>query len=133
MAAKKKRFSKKELNFYQEKLFNLRDEIYTQMQDLSEETLRKSQKEMSGDFSGYSIHMADVATDNYDREFNLGLVSNERKVLLEIDEALNRIKDSSYGICLKCEEHIDEARLNAIPYARYCKACKEKLEKEERT
>ncbi len=122
--------TKKELNLYKEKLLNLRDDIFSQMQDLSQETLMKSQKDLSGDISGYSLHMADVASDNYEREFNLGLVSNERKIIMEIEEALKRIEDKTYGICLMCEKPIAKKRLEAIPYTRYCKRCQEKLEKE---
>ncbi|MCD6227945.1 MAG: TraR/DksA C4-type zinc finger protein [Candidatus Omnitrophica bacterium] len=132
MRSKKQRFTKKELKVYQEKLFSLRDEIFSQMKDLSQDTLMKSQKDISGDISGYSIHMADVASDNYEREFNLGLVSNERKLLMEIDEALKRIEENNFGVCLYCNKPIAKKRLKAIPYARCCKKCQEKLEKEER-
>jgi RNA polymerase-binding protein DksA len=128
----RKRFTKKDLDMYKEKLLNLRDDIFSQMKDLSEETLMKSQKDISGDISGYSIHMADVASDHYEREFNLGLVSNERRTLMEIDEALKRIEEKTYGLCLMCEKPIAKRRLNAIPYASCCKKCQEKLEKEER-
>ncbi|RKY41019.1 MAG: TraR/DksA family transcriptional regulator [Candidatus Omnitrophota bacterium] len=126
----KKKLTKKELNYYKEKLLNLREEIFAQMQDLSQETLRRSQKDISGDISGYSLHMADVASDNYEREFSLSLVSNERKIIMEIEEALKRIEDKKYGVCLMCEKNIAKRRLEVIPYARYCKRCQEKLEKE---
>jgi len=132
MKVRKQKFTKKELKAYQEKLFSLRDEIFSQMRDLSQDTLMKSQKDISGDISGYSIHMADVASDNYEREFNLGLVSNERRLLIEIDEALKRIEENKFGICLYCNKPIAKKRLNAIPYTRYCKKCQEKLEKEGR-
>jgi RNA polymerase-binding transcription factor DksA len=95
----KKSFTKKELKIYKEKLLNLKDDILNQIRDISQNTLMKSQKDLSGDISGYTLHMADVASDNYERDFNLGIVSGEREVLLEIDEALKRIEDKSYGIC----------------------------------
>lgn len=84
---------------------------------------------MSGDISGYGIHLADVATDNYERDFNLSLVSNERKTVMNIDAALKRINDKTYGICELCKKNIGKNRLDAIPHARYCRKCKEKLEK----
>jgi RNA polymerase-binding transcription factor DksA len=90
----------------------------------------KSQKDISGDISGYTLHIADVATDNYDRDFNLGLVSDERVILFEIEEALKRIEDKTYGICKLCEKPITKIRLSAIPYVKYCKKCQEKQEKE---
>lgn len=126
----KKRFAKKELDFYKEKLFNFKDDVLTQIRDISKETLMKSQKDMSGDISGYGIHLADVATDNYERDFNLSLVSSERRVVLDIDAALKRIEDKTYGICELCKKFIAKNRLNAIPHAKYCRKCKEKAEKE---
>lgn len=128
----KKRFAKKELDFYKEKLFNFKDDVLAQIRDISKDTLMKSQKEMSGDISGYGIHLADVATDNYERDFNLGLVSNERIIVLDIDAALRRIEDKTYGICDTCKKSIAKNRLNAIPHAKYCRKCKEKVEKEEK-
>ena len=127
---KLRRFSKKDLEIHKEKLLNLKDDVLKQIREISEDTFMKSQKDMSGDISGYSIHIADVATDNYERDFNLNLVSNERKIIMDIDEALKRIEDSSYGICLMCNGAISKSRFKAIPYAKYCKKCKEKLEKE---
>ena len=126
----KKNFSKKELNEYKEKLFNLKDDVLNQIRDISKDTLMKTQKDISGDISGYSLHMADVATDNYERDFNIGIVSNEKKMVVEIEEALKRIEDKTYGICEECDKPILKDRLEAIPYAKFCKKCKENLEKE---
>lgn len=126
----KKRFSKKDLDSYKEKLFNLKDDVLAQIRDISQDTLMKSQKDMSGDFSGYGIHMADVATDNYERDFNLKLVSSERDIVVEIDQAIKRIEEKTYGICNMCKKDIKISRLNALPHAEYCRKCKEKKEKE---
>jgi len=126
----KKRFVKKDLDIYKEKLFDLKDDTLSQIRDISKDTLMKSQKEMSGDISGYGIHLADVATDNYERDFNLSLVSSERRIVMDIDAALSRIEDKTYGICEKCKKDIVKTRLNALPHARYCYKCKKKLEKE---
>jgi len=126
----KKRFAKKELDYYKEKLFNFKDDVLTQIRDISKDTLMKSQKDMSGDISGYGIHLADVATDNYERDFNLSLVSSERRIVLDIDAALKRIEDKTYGICALCKKFIAKNRLSAIPHAKYCRKCKEKVEKE---
>lgn len=82
----------------------------------------------SRDVSGHVLHMADVATDMYDKEFNLGLASNEREVLHKIELALKRIDDDSYGICSGCTKPIKPARLKAIPYVETCLPCQEKLE-----
>lgn len=124
----KKKFNKSGLKVYKEKLINLKEDFLEQIKDISEDTLMKSQKDISGDMSGYGLHIADVATDNYEREFNLGLVSDERKIVLDIEEALKRIEEQSYGICFECHKPIAKTRLNAIPYAKCCRKCQEKLE-----
>ena len=132
-AAKKpkiKRLSAKELDLFKKSILKFRSELIEQIRDISENTLMKSQKDISGDISGYSLHMADMASDNYERDFNLNLVSSERKVLLEIEDALKRIDDKTYGVCSSCGKFISKSRLKAIPYARYCTKCKNKLEQE---
>lgn len=126
----KRKFVKKDLNVYREKLLSLKDSLLEQMKDIADTTLMKTQKDISGDMSGYSLHIADVATDNYEREFNLGIVSDEREIILEIEDAVKRIEEKKYGDCLSCKKPIAKIRLNAIPYAKYCKKCKEQLEKE---
>jgi len=80
--------------------------------------------------SGYGLHMADVASDNYERDFNLGIVSKERRIVMDIDAALKRIDEGTYGVCQMCGKPITKSRLKAIPYARYSKKCQEKMEKE---
>jgi DnaK suppressor protein len=70
-----------------------------------------------------------VASDNYDREFSLGLASNERKFLNELDEALNRIEDGTFGICDDCKGQITKIRLKAVPSAKLCIKCQQKKEK----
>jgi DnaK suppressor protein len=73
--------------------------------------------------------MADVATDTYDREFSLGLASDERKVIYELDDALKKIEEDSYGICEECKKLIAKNRLKAVPHARLCVKCQQKKEK----
>lgn len=130
-AKKQKRFLKKDLDAYREKLLNLKDDLMKQIQEISDESLRKSQQEASGDITAYSLHLADRASDSYERDFNLGLVSSERRIVMEIDEALKRIDDGKYGYCQMCNKPIAKRRLKAIPYARYGTKCQEKIEKEQ--
>jgi RNA polymerase-binding transcription factor DksA len=65
-------------------------------------------------------HMADLGTDNWEQEFNLGLMENQRQDLREIDDALERIANGTYGICLGTGKPITKARLRAKPWAKYC-------------
>jgi len=123
-------FSAKELSDFKDKLMNAREDIMAQIREISDETLMKSQKDLSGDMSGYGLHMADVATDNFERELNMGLVSDDREVALEIDEAMKRIQEKTYGCCEACSKAISKTRLTAIPYTRHCKVCQEAKEHE---
>jgi len=128
----KNKLSKKELDEYKKQLNKRKTEILDSIDHASEETIKKSQKDAAGDISGYTFHMADVATDTYDREFSLGIVSNERQALYELGDALKRIEDGTYGICEDCKEPIAKTRLKAVPSARLCLACQEKREKKGR-
>ena len=125
----KKKFSKKDLVYFKKLILKRKEEIVEQINHISEDTLKKSQKDAAGDISGYTYHMADIATDTYDREFSLGLASNERKLIYEIDDAVKKIEDGTYGICEGCKNLITKTRLKAIPYARLCLKCQEKTEK----
>jgi RNA polymerase-binding protein DksA len=125
----KKKFTKKELLGFKKLILKRKDEVNEEIKHISEDTLKKSQKDASGDISGYTYHMADVATDNYDREFSLGLASNDRKFLYELEDALKRIDEGIYGICQDCKCFIAKTRLKAIPQARLCVKCQKKREK----
>ena len=125
----KKKFSKSDLKDFKKIVLKKKEEILNDLKHISDDTLRKSQKEASGDISGYTYHMADVATDNYDREFSLGLASNERKSLYELDDAIKRIEEGTFGICDDCKSSITKIRLKAVPSARLCIKCQQKREK----
>lgn len=125
----KKKFTKKELLEFKKIILKRKEEVNDEIKHISEDTLKKSQKDASGDISGYTYHMADVATDNYDREFSLSLASNDRKFLYELEDALKRVEDGSYGICQECKSFIAKTRLKAVPQARLCVKCQQKKEK----
>lgn len=120
---------KKQLKEYRMLLLKLKERLTEDIKHISEDTLKKSQKDASGDISGYTLHMADLATDAYDREFSLGLASCDRNVLLQIDDALKRIDEGSFGRCEKCKKPIAKVRLNALPFARLCLKCQRSQEK----
>ena len=101
------------------------EEILDNVVCMEEETLRKPRT----DLSNLPFHMADVGTDTFELENTLGLVDSERKLLVEIVDALGRIENDTYGICEGNNEPIPKARLEAIPWARYCVACASLSEK----
>ncbi len=84
---------------YYKLLIDLRHHVLVQLGEHTEETLMKSAKDDSGDLSGYGQHMADAGTDTFDRDFALSLVSSEQEALGEIEAAIKRVHDGTYGIC----------------------------------
>jgi len=123
------KFDKKELKFFKKLILKKKELILDEIKHISDDTLKKSQKDASGDISGYTYHMADIATDTYDREFSLSLASNERQELYELEDALKKIDDGTFGLCEECKTLISRTRLKALPYARLCLKCQEKKEK----
>jgi len=95
---------------------------------MKDETLSKSRQDASGDISAMPLHMADIGSENYEQEFRIGLVENEEEELREIDDALERIANATYGTCEGCGKPIAKSRLKAIPYARLCIACQREEE-----
>jgi RNA polymerase-binding protein DksA len=117
---KKPRLTADEVAYFKELLLDKRREIVGDVNEMADEALKKSRLDASGDLSSMPIHMADLGTDNYEQEFALGLMDSERKLLGEIDEALQRIEKKTYGICQGTDKPIAKARLEAQPWARYC-------------
>lgn len=119
--------NKLESGKYKKLLIKIREVITGDINHIAKENL-KSQKESSGDLSGYSFHMADMASDSYDRELSLNIAGEEQEVIYEIDDALKRIEEGKFGLCISCDKKIPQKRLNAVPYAKYCIQCKSKEE-----
>lgn len=92
----------------------------------------KSRKDSSGDLSTYTFHMADVGTDNFDKDMNLDLHGTEQEIMRQVDDALAKIKDGTYGQCETCGEDIPARRLSAIPYTQFCVKCQDKMEAEKK-
>jgi RNA polymerase-binding protein DksA len=113
------RLSAATIERFKQLLLQKRREIISNVNEMEDETLKKSRLDASGDLSSMPIHMADIGTDNYEQEFALGLMDSERKLLKEIDDALQRIEDKTYGICEGTGKPIPKARLEAQPWARY--------------
>ena len=124
-------FKKDDLQKIRKDLLEEKANILQEIISISEESLKKSAKDASGDLSGYSFHMADMATDLYDREFSLELAETERKGLYALDDAIKRIDEGTYGICDMCGCKISKSRLKVMPQAGYCIKCQEKTEKKE--
>lgn len=105
---------------FKELLLEKRREILKNVSEIADEALKQSRLDASGDLSSMPIHMADLGTDNYEQEFAIGLMDSERRLLREIDDALQRIEDGTYGTCEGTGKPIPKVRLEAQPWARYC-------------
>ena len=124
--------NKKDLKFFKELLLKKKLDLIKGIDHIASDALKTSQRDAAGDLSAYSLHMADMATDNYDREFSLSLADNEQKILNRINEALEKIEDNKFGLCELCEKVISKVRLKAVPYAELCVPCQEKQEKKKK-
>jgi len=113
---------KPEWQTYYECLLQLRDQLLNQMSGLA--------KESAQEMPGYSLHMADSGTDNFDRDFALSLLSSDQDAVYEIEEALKRIEKKTYGVCELTGKPIPKARLEAIPWTRFTVEAQAQLERE---
>lgn len=87
-------------------------------------------KESQAEMENYSLHMGDSGTDNFDRDFALSLLSSDQDAIYEIEEALKRIEQGTFGVCEHTGKNIPRARLDAIPWARYTVEAQAQLEKD---
>ena len=114
---------------YYKLLIDLRTHLTAGIELHSEETLKRSAKDDAGDLSSYGQHMADAGTDTFDRDFALSLVSSEQEALSEIEAAIKRIRDGSYGTCEITQKPIAKDRLLAVPFTRYSAEAQKNLER----
>jgi RNA polymerase-binding transcription factor DksA len=114
---------------YHKLLIDLRKHLTEGIERHSEETLKRSAKDDAGDLSSYGQHMADAGTDTFDRDFALSLVSNEQEALSEIEAAIKRIRDGTYGICEITSKPISKERLLAVPFTRYSADAQKQIER----
>ncbi len=111
------------------RLLERRRQLLEEVHNISTHSLSRSDDE-SGDLSTMPIHMADIGSDNYEKEFACDIIENEQEELREIDEALARLADGSFGVCTGCGKQISWQRLAALPFARVCIECKRQEEAE---
>jgi RNA polymerase-binding transcription factor DksA len=114
---------------YHRLLLDLRSHLTEEIERHSEETLKRSTKEDAGDLSAYGQHMADAGTDTFDRDFALSMVASEQEALSEIDAAIKRIHDGTYGVCEITQKPIAKERLLAVPFTRYSAEAQKDLER----
>ena len=119
---------KEEFAQFKKLLLSLREKLVGNVDSMQGEALKRSRQDASGDLSNVPIHMADVGTDNYERELMIELIENGEESLRNIDTALEKIEEGTFGICESCEKKINKERLKALPYASLCIDCKREEE-----
>ncbi len=106
---------------------------YQQLQDLRDRLLREcgeQSTEAAEPVESHSMDLADSATDEFNHDLALSLLANEQDALYEVEAALQRILNGTYGICEESRQTIAAARLRAVPWTRYTKAVEEQLEQQ---
>jgi RNA polymerase-binding protein DksA len=119
---RKSPFGKVELDHFRDLLLDRRARILKNVNSMEAEALKAADQDFSVD------HMADHGSDNFEQDFTLSLVESERRELFEIDQALGRLREGTYGICEGTGESIGRPRLEAIPYTRYSIEYQRRLE-----
>ena len=114
--------SKEQQKQFRQLLITERAKLAGEIKSIVQET-SKSPREASGDLYGYTMHMADMAADTYERELSMNIVSSEQEMLYQIDDALKRLDEGSYGVCQQCNQPITMSRLKAVPSASLCIGC----------
>ena len=110
------------------RLLELKDSLVDSMNGMAEDTIRSRAE--GSEASAFGMHTADAGSDAYDRDFALSLLSKEQDALYEIDEALKRLDSGTYGICEMCSKPIPQARLEALPFARFTIECQGEYERD---
>lgn len=111
---------KKRLDYYKKKLAARREELLR--------TIARTQQEGREADEDPTVDLADKAANSYTKEFLFGQTHNERSLLQLVDDALARIRENSFGDCVSCHQELQQKRLEAVPWTRYCITCQEKKE-----
>jgi RNA polymerase-binding transcription factor DksA len=118
------------LKMQKQRLMALRDTILDSMAGVAKDTLRSRPE--GSEASAFGMHQADAGSDAYDKDFALSLLSQEQDALYEVEEALKRVDNGTYGICEMSGKQIAHIRLEAMPFARFTVECQAELEKNKR-
>jgi RNA polymerase-binding transcription factor DksA len=125
--------TKAELQSCRRRLLDLKKRHGGILTDLEEDALRPCGADADGGLSEVPAHPADLAPAEYAEEVTLGLLETEAQILTEINDALARIEQGSYGRCVECGQAISRRRLNAIPYAPHCLRCARRVQEATRS
>jgi len=111
---------KKRLEYYKKKLEAKREELLR--------SIARTEEEGRTADDDPTVDLADKAANSYTKEFLFGQTNTDRTTLQRVDEALERVRKGTYGICDNCEMELQQKRLEAVPWASHCTSCQEKQE-----
>lgn len=120
--------TEKDFKYYEALLLKKREALMHELGYFGDNTVRSGARDAAGSYP-YSEHPADQGTESMEQEQAYDLATREGRYLFHVDEALERIKDGTYGKCNGCNQVIGKMRLEAVPHARLCIECKSKEEK----
>jgi DnaK suppressor protein len=124
------KMKKAELKPYKEILLILRARLRGDVSTLVDAALSSASGGNGGSVSSVPSHIADMGSDTFELDNTLLLMSNEGETLSMIEQALERIEDGTFAVCVECSGKIPKMRLNAIPYTPYCVKCASQIESE---
>ncbi len=110
------------------KLEQYKKRLEQRQQELRRVLSRNVQDGRAADVEDTAQDIADKAANSYTKEFLFTQSTNDRQLLARVEEALGRIRDGSFGECVNCGDEVNPKRLEAVPWARYCINCQEKVE-----
>ena len=111
---------KKRLEYYRKKLEAKREEL--------RRVIARTEQEGRSADDDPTVDLADKAANSYTKEFLFGQTDHDRVILQMVEDALSRVRSSSFGLCMHCEDEVQQKRLEAVPWARHCISCQEKQE-----
>src|SRR6202167_1524983 len=111
---------KKRLEYYKKKLQTRREELLR--------IIARTEQEGREADEDPTVDLADKAANSYTKEFLFGQTHNDRSLLALVDDALIRIREETFGECIACQAELQQKRLEAVPWTRYCITCQEKTE-----
>ena len=120
---------KKDLDYFKKLIYSEQLKTLKDMGYFKENVLDETMRDASGDQSAYSFHMADQGSDTYDREKSFLLAARENKYLSDLNDAMKRIEEGTYGVCMICKKDIEKERLEVVLVAKYHVDCKKQLAK----
>lgn len=112
---------KKRLEYYKKKLQAKREELL--------KIIARTEEEGRAADDDPTVDLADKAANSYTKEFLFTQTNNDRFILQLVEDALKRVRENTFGMCVSCQEEVQQKRLEAVPWARHCITCQEKQER----